>query len=883
MTSAQGETSAEQLDRVFGPNNYGTIDFESGGHAWFVRLMSDQTRQARQQRTDRADCREHAGQMIQFLHNTLGYPLPRLVISVAGGVTEFQLSSRHAAGFKRGLKRTADLTHAWIVTSGSDTGVAKYVGEAISAADGTRSTADKADQRPVIGIVPAGVLGARQTLRQGGQLLDVHGLRVPGKDGTNDTVELNRNHNTFFLVDAGDAGEGEFGHELAHRAAFEEAILQTKLLDPLHLGITHSHDKAVDQIGTGPKGSTLNYRGFMRRLSSLHLHPRKSFLAVPHAHPLPHKGPPPHLDGLDSGLTISGVVLVIEGGAGTLTIVRDATRKQTPVVVMEGSGRVADVLCYAWRFFHDRSADARGLSLAGLRHVIRKADILGKSTPDDTNPELLRHCMDEVLRIVQVETHVQVYNPELVDLETAVMEALSRSLRLTLDRSMDKAAQSLSAWSRAAHYTFHLHEFYLALVFDCVDKAETAIIALERVAGRSEALVARLDADISGALTWAFIGRKLNFIKLLLPRVDACSYLYTGEMATLRAILMPGQDEEIAYVQALSHASRKVHTHHLQHSVDPDLLASASSLLCIHPPIHVEAGAECTLALVLEATNFLVHNLVLPVTSTRHNKKFLGEPFNDSSAQGHSLLRQKMRRDHAYLDLAVWATLTLQSDLAVYLWECGGHSISVALFLAGLLKRLARYGCLIGHQKFNESILSMEALSAQFEKMATGLLDVCYRDDIAMAQAVLTRRIRWFRSLNGEYPCSSCMHLAIWGDNLTFLSHAASADVSERNWLGRLDPEQPKWRITFGWVLLAVGGQALHFVDNLSTDPEPHPTFERGKDVGTYWNAAGRKRNAHSTGTAPGKLTMSQLSSTHGATRLMVQQASFLTVWRIKL
>lgn len=70
--------------------------------------------------------------------------------------------------------------------------------------------------------------------------------------------------------------------------------------------------------------------------------------------------------------SIFSVLLVVEGGPNTLNTVRKAVESNTPVVVgtwgetsqpahskqvIEGSGRVADLLSYAWRFLHDERSD----------------------------------------------------------------------------------------------------------------------------------------------------------------------------------------------------------------------------------------------------------------------------------------------------------------------------------------------------------------------------------------------------------------------------------------------------------------------------------------------------------------------------------------------
>lgn len=46
---------------------------------------------------------------------------------------------------------------------------------------------------------------------------------------------------------------------------------------------------------------------------------------------------------------IFSVLLVVEGGMMSLTVSSEAVSKGTPVVVIDGSGRMADVISYAWR------------------------------------------------------------------------------------------------------------------------------------------------------------------------------------------------------------------------------------------------------------------------------------------------------------------------------------------------------------------------------------------------------------------------------------------------------------------------------------------------------------------------------------------------------
>ena len=72
--------------------------------------------------------------MIQFLHHQEGWNLkkPQLIISVTGGAKNFTIPHRMKKAFKRGLIKAAASTRAWIITGGTNTGVMRLVGEAVT-------------------------------------------------------------------------------------------------------------------------------------------------------------------------------------------------------------------------------------------------------------------------------------------------------------------------------------------------------------------------------------------------------------------------------------------------------------------------------------------------------------------------------------------------------------------------------------------------------------------------------------------------------------------------------------------------------------------------------------------------------------------------------
>ena len=51
--------------------------------------------------------------------------------------------------------------------------------------------------------------------------------------------------------------------------------------------------------------------------------------------------------------TIRAILLIVGGDLNSLGFVLGALNSQTPIIVVEGSGGVADLIAYAWRMLHD--------------------------------------------------------------------------------------------------------------------------------------------------------------------------------------------------------------------------------------------------------------------------------------------------------------------------------------------------------------------------------------------------------------------------------------------------------------------------------------------------------------------------------------------------
>ena len=70
--------------------------------------------------------------VFDFLKAKWNLDKPRLILSVTGGAKNFNLPSEVRKAFKIGLTKVAKSTGAWILTRGTNVGINRLVGEAVS-------------------------------------------------------------------------------------------------------------------------------------------------------------------------------------------------------------------------------------------------------------------------------------------------------------------------------------------------------------------------------------------------------------------------------------------------------------------------------------------------------------------------------------------------------------------------------------------------------------------------------------------------------------------------------------------------------------------------------------------------------------------------------
>ncbi|XP_051836602.1 transient receptor potential cation channel subfamily M member 7 isoform X1 [Antechinus flavipes] len=199
------EWSVEKHTEQSPTDSYGVINFQGGSHSYrakYVRLSYDTKPEI----------------ILQLLLKEWQMELPKLVISVHGGMQKFELHPRIKQLLGKGLIKAAVTTGAWILTGGVNTGVAKHVGDAL------KEHASRSSRKIcTIGIAPWGVIENRNDLVGRDVVAPYQTLLNP----LSKLNVLNNLHSHFILVDDGTVGK--YGAEVRLRRELEKTINQQRI------------------------------------------------------------------------------------------------------------------------------------------------------------------------------------------------------------------------------------------------------------------------------------------------------------------------------------------------------------------------------------------------------------------------------------------------------------------------------------------------------------------------------------------------------------------------------------------------------------------------------------------------------------------------------
>ncbi|KAM5298373.1 transient receptor potential cation channel subfamily M member 6 [Ctenodactylus gundi] len=186
-------------------DTFGTINFQDGEHIYHSKYI----------RTSYDTKLDH---LMYLMLKEWKMELPKLVISVHGGIQNFKMPSKFKDIFSHGLVKAAETTGAWIISEGINRGVSRHVGDALKAHSST-------SLRKIwtVGIPPWGVIENQRDLIGKDVVCMYQALGNP----VSKLTTLNCLHSHFILSDDGTVGK--YGNEMKLRRNLEKYLSLQKI------------------------------------------------------------------------------------------------------------------------------------------------------------------------------------------------------------------------------------------------------------------------------------------------------------------------------------------------------------------------------------------------------------------------------------------------------------------------------------------------------------------------------------------------------------------------------------------------------------------------------------------------------------------------------
>ncbi|GFQ90467.1 protein ced-11, partial [Trichonephila clavata] len=569
------------------------------------------------------------------LHQQWKIKSPRIVLVVVSNIAHLHTwtNKRQLEHFQAGLIKAANTTEMWIFTPGANIGITKVIGDAVHNELLRRQAllCHKHPNQSVTLLPPLTLVGVtREDLIAYGDMLDGRTQRVEieneGNQPEENKFELNPDHSHFVIV----------------------------------------RDSTINK--TGINHFLLKLEQYLSSSESLHCDIDAS---TPRRHP--------DVCSLSAN-EIPVVSLLIQGGYDCARLILEHLKKQLPVVVVRGSGGLADLLAYA---YYEVSERPRGIQDAEYVENSLKRELANKIAhhfPHLRENNLARNLFrDRIMECVRyAHQNGQVYLTVLnLHSHSCKLEDLDEHLLRSLFKSQ---RPDLTSWHAQMQKD-------LLLTLDW----NSPHVAMSEVFLKDPSNKFKVDKSIfEQAITRAnredfvdlFLRQGFQIHKYLTPKRLKYLFLKCKRQEFFRSICWEG---------ALGHG---LITKFGKNFIDNDL------------------------NLLIEICTGIHHFISTQEISVNAMGMYTQDP---SAAERKSLCI-----------LILWAVFTNKPKLAKLLWQHSEQPIHVALIVSMIYEKLQDY---VNDTNVKQELLT---LSREFSEMATGVLDASYMDSSCRAYDVLS-------------------------------------------------------------------------------------------------------------------------------------------------
>ncbi|XP_070693966.1 transient receptor potential cation channel subfamily M member 2 [Pempheris klunzingeri] len=436
----------------------------------------------------------------------------------------------------------------------------------------------------------------------------------------------------------------------------------------------------------------------------------------------------------ETGVTIPVVCVVLDGGPGTLNTIYNAMLNGTPCVILEGSGRIADVIANVVGLPVSR------VTIALIHQLLKK--FFGQEYERFPDPSIIEWTkkIQDIIRMSHLLTVFTVSEDDHSDVDVAILQAL-------LKASRTNESLGIEIWKR---------QLELAIAWNRVDIAKTEIFTEESQWKSS---------DLHWAMFSALVGNKPQFVSLLLENG-----------VSLREFL---QDEETLcelYKQLpscffLRKLAKRVHSSY-----------RSRRRRAIHIRARAHSGEVISMTHVSDEVRHLLGSFTQPLYPPSTLTNHFNLSMDDSSASA------PLREDNAETqrdlsrDLFLWAIVQNNKELAEIAWEQCRDCMSAALAAGKILKKMAE------EEIDADEAEDMKELASHYEKHAIGVFSECHSCDEERARKLLVRTSPFWGK-------TTCLRLALEADDKSFVAQSGVQALLTQIWCGELSVDNPLWRV----------------------------------------------------------------------------------------
>ncbi|XP_056409084.1 transient receptor potential cation channel subfamily M member 2-like [Hyla sarda] len=379
-----------------------------------------------------------------------------------------------------------------------------------------------------------------------------------------------------------------------------------------------------------------------------------------------------------TALKIPIVCVVLEGGPGTLDTIYSSMSNNTPCVIVEGSGRVADIIAQVANISPSR------ITISLIKDKLRN---LFQDTYDGFTETQIIMWTKKIQDIVRMGSLLTILREEKVG-----------------DQGMDVAI--LQALLKASHSTDHYgqenwdHQLKLAVSWNRPDIAKTQIFTEDWTWKPS---------DLYPCLTLSLIEDKPLFVRLFLEHGVSLSEYVTWDTLTY---LYKNTDPSSLISSKLERAA-----------------TGEGSRIRVEPTIELHHVSR-----VLQE---LLGDISEPLYPEGRHRKMRSLAHVNIKMNGKVSVMKKSKPPqylaHPVRDLLIWCIVQNRQELADIIWSLSDDCIVGALACTKILKALAK------EEEDTENIDEMKALADVYEERAIGVFSECDRYDQKRAELLLIR------------------------------------------------------------------------------------------------------------------------------------------------